>query len=104
MAAAKEKIIGTCQLCGKEFVKTKRNQKFCSSECALIQSRERQRVNYARRQQIARVKQSGNRESLARFDARAKAQHLTYGQLQALETMARLKDAEGSRPRKEGTR
>ena len=39
----------TCPICGKEFVASSHNVKFCSDECRIINTNNRRRIAYARR-------------------------------------------------------
>lgn len=105
MAAALEKVIMSCPVCGTEFIRVHNRQKYCSLTCqqeAYKDIKKENDLKRIRKAKAEKARKEWTRETLEEFDARARREHMTYGQLQALETLARLKEAEGSSARKEG--
>lgn len=91
---------GTCAICGKEFVKTRSNQKYCGPDCQKAAKRIRHQ-NYCRKKEVksrnTQVKAEWKRQEKARAKMReirakshldqnievARMQGISYGELQA---------------------
>lgn len=98
-------LTGTCAVCGKEFVKTRSNQKYCSKVCQKREMRRRSLEHYHRNKNTrAREKTAYNRQEKVREKMQeihtksnldrnielAKMQGISYGELQARRYLANM--------------
>lgn len=67
-----------CVVCGKYFARTHNAQKFCSDDCRVASTREREKRNRFNSKIRKRVKKQNR--SIADITQAAIKEHLTYGQ------------------------
>ena len=77
-----KEVVKTCAWCGKEFVRQKGAQKFCSVRCR-NESTTKRVTEYCRQYRRSKRPRKGdlsNREKLAEINQKAREEGLTYGQ------------------------
>lgn len=74
--------IGTCKICGKEFVKVGQEQ-ICSDECRKESYRESQRRHYRNLHPKKETKDRKKKSNLNEKIAEANRRGISYGELQA---------------------
>ena len=98
-------LTGTCAVCGKEFVKTRSNQKYCNKVCQKREMRRRSLEHYHRnkntraREKTAYNHQEKVREKMQEIHTKsnldqnielARRQGISYGELQARRYLANI--------------
>ena len=75
--------IRTCEICGKKYVATQHNAKYCGAECHTEGMRRRNRANDREktRQKIAEhIRKKDNQQAIIDIAVEAKKAGMSYGQ------------------------